>query len=43
MSVNHKERKNAAARARNLRELELTLGEVARAVGYAEQSVIYAA
>ncbi|MFN0112072.1 MAG: hypothetical protein ACKVZH_24685, partial [Blastocatellia bacterium] len=34
--------KNAAIRATNLSELELTLGEVARAVGDAEQSVNYA-
>ena len=33
---------NAAASASNLSELELTLGEVARAVGDAEQSVTYA-
>jgi len=32
----------AAVRANNLSELELTLGEVAGAVTYAEQSVIYA-
>ena len=34
--------KNAAISASNLSELELTLGEVAGAVGDAEQSVIYA-
>jgi len=34
--------KNAAIRASNLSELELTLGEVAEAVGDAEQSMIYA-
>jgi Domain of unknown function (DUF4062) len=34
--------KNAAIRASNLSELELTLGEVAGAVGDAEQSVTYA-
>ena len=34
--------KNAAATASNLSELELTLGEVAGAVGDAEQSVTYA-
>ena len=34
--------KNAAVDASNLSELELTLGEVAGAVGHAEQSVTYA-
>ena len=33
---------NAAIRANNLSELELTLGEVAGAVGDAEQSMSYA-
>jgi len=46
-SVEHSIRRsdwgNAAIRASNLSELELTLGEVAGAVGDAEQSVTYAA
>ena len=42
MGVQAEDWKEAAIRASNLSELELTLGEVARAVGDAEQSVIYA-
>ena len=40
MDVKQEDWKNAAIRASNLSELELTLGEVAGAVGDAEQSVI---
>jgi hypothetical protein len=40
--VRQKEWKSAAAMASNLSELELTLGDVAAAVGDAEQSVTYA-
>jgi len=40
--VQHERWKNAAQAAGNLSELELTLGEVAGAVGDAEQSVTYA-
>ena len=42
MGVKQENWKNAAIRASNLSELELTLGEVAGAVGDAEQSVTYA-
>ena len=42
MRVKQKDWKNAAISASNLSELELTLGEVAGAVGDAEQSVTYA-
>ena len=42
MGVKQENWKSAAARASNLSELELTLGEVAGAVGDAEQSVTYA-
>ncbi len=42
MGVQAKDWKEAAIRASNLSELELTLGEVAGAVGDAEQSVTYA-
>ena len=42
MGVDRKDWKTAAARASNLSDLELTLGEVAGAVGDAEQSVTYA-
>ena len=42
MAVEVKDWKEAAIRASNLCELELTLGEVAGAVGGAEQSVAYA-
>jgi hypothetical protein len=42
MGVKQKDWRSAADRASNLSELELTLGEVALAVGCAEESVIYA-
>jgi hypothetical protein len=42
MGVQQENWKSAAARASNLSELKLTLGEVAGAVGDAEQSVTYA-
>ncbi len=42
MGVKQEDWMNAAVRASNLSELELTLGEVAGAVGDAEQSVTYA-
>ena len=42
MGVKQEDWKNAAISASNLSELELTLGEVAGAVGDAEQSVTYA-
>ncbi len=42
MCVTQEDWKQAAANASNLSELELTLGEVAGAVGDAEQSVTYA-
>jgi hypothetical protein len=42
MSVQQKNWEVAAVKASNLSELELTLGEVSRAVGEAEQSVTYA-
>ncbi|MGH9849619.1 MAG: hypothetical protein ACREBD_07140, partial [Blastocatellia bacterium] len=42
MGVKQENWKSAAIRASNLSELELTLGEVAGAVGDAEQSVTYA-
>ena len=42
MRVKQEDWKNAAISASNLSELELTLGEVAGAVGDAEQSVTYA-
>jgi hypothetical protein len=42
MGVKQENWKAAAIRARNLSELELTLGEVARAVVDAEQSITYA-
>ena len=42
IAAKQNEWKSAAARASNLSELELTLGEVAGAVGDAEQSVTYA-
>jgi tetratricopeptide (TPR) repeat protein len=42
MAIAHENRKSAAIAAGNLSELDLTLGEVALAVGDAEQSVTYA-
>ncbi len=42
LAAKRKDWKNAAVGANNLSELELTLGEVAEAVGDAEQSVTYA-
>jgi hypothetical protein len=42
MAAKQKDWSNAANGASNVSELELTLGEVARAVGDAEQSVTYA-
>jgi hypothetical protein len=42
IEVKREDWRNAAIRASNLSELELTLGEVAGAVGDAEQSVTYA-
>jgi len=42
MGIRHKNWKTCAPRASNLSELELTLGQVATAVGHAEQSVTYA-
>jgi tetratricopeptide (TPR) repeat protein len=42
IEIKQKDWSNAAIRASNLSELELTLGEVAGAVGDAEQSVTYA-
>jgi hypothetical protein len=42
MAIKHEDWKHGAAAASNLSELELTLGEVVRAVEDAEQSVTYA-
>jgi tetratricopeptide (TPR) repeat protein len=42
MTIEQKDRYNAPIRAGNLSELQLTLGEVAKAIAVAEQSVDYA-
>jgi hypothetical protein len=42
MAAKQEQWQSAAARASNLSEMELTLGDVAGALGHAEQSVIYA-